>query len=417
MEAQTDLHAYCLAVQENNTAEITMYGNIVEQQPRDWWTDEPLPGNYIVQDEFLSDLETIKGCSELTIRMDSLGGDANVSNLIHNRLRELAREGTHLACIVDGAAMSGGSLIMCACDTVRVNPSSLIMIHKTWSPIYGALNADELRAQAKQLDAYDAMQISIYKRKTGLSETVLSHMMADTTTMIGEEAIQKGFADELIPDDDSTPAIAASADKRRLYVNGRIMELPRNVSLPDRIPTQEPQAPAIQDPQDPQTNTAIPAPAAEGADGNIQPDNTGKEGGHTVMTLAELRAQYPDDYAQLVSEIQAGADHTAAVQAERDRLRDIDEVASLFSDEMVQEAKYGATACDAKELTFRAAKAAAQAGQKFLADLKDDNTAGGANGVGATPNAGASGDNGAADMKADAKRAVEMFVNMKKEVR
>lgn len=396
----SDLHAYCMAVRENDTAEITMYGEIVEEQPRDWWTDEPIPGNYIIKDEFLKDLETVKGCSELTIRMDSLGGDANVSNLIHNRLRELARAGTHLTCIVDGAAMSGGSLIMCACDTVKVNASSLIMIHKCWVSLWGGYNADELRAQADKQDAYDKMQISIYKRKTGLSETVLSHMMSDTTTMTGSEAIDKGFADELIQDGGPAPAIAASADKRHLFVNGRVMELPRNVSLPDGIPT----------------NTAIPAPAAEGADGNIQPDDTGEEGGHNVMTLAELREQHPDEYAQLVSEIQAGVDHTAAVQAERDRLKDIDEVASLFSSEMVQEAKYGATACDAKELAFRAAKAAAQAGQKFLTNLEADNNSSGANGVGTTPNAGAIADN-TTDIKADAKKAVEMFVSMKKEVR
>lgn len=131
---------YAMASTDGQTADITMYGDIVEKQPIDRWTNEPIPGQYIVESEFLNDLAQIEGCSQITIRMDSLGGDAGVSILIHNRLRELAAKGTKLVCIVDGVAMSGGSLIMCACDTVRVNPSSLVMIHKCWSFVLGAFS-------------------------------------------------------------------------------------------------------------------------------------------------------------------------------------------------------------------------------------------------------------------------------------
>ena len=123
---------YTMATVEDNKAEITMYGTIVEQRPTDWW-GEPVEGQFIIESEFLEDLEQVSKCSEITIRMNSCGGDAGVSVFIHNRLRELAANGTNLICIVDGVAMSGGSLIMCACDTVKVNPSSLVMIHKCWS--------------------------------------------------------------------------------------------------------------------------------------------------------------------------------------------------------------------------------------------------------------------------------------------
>lgn len=55
----------------------------------------------------------------------------------------------------------------------------------------------------------------------------------------------------------------------------------------------------------------------------------------------------------------------AAVSAERHRLEEIDQIAGLFNAEMVHEAKYGATACDARELAFRAAKQAHPAGPRF----------------------------------------------------
>lgn len=146
---------YTMALLDGENAEITMYGEIVDAQPVDWWTGEPVEGSYIIQTEFLKDLDAISGAKALTIRMDSVGGDAGVSILIHNRLRDLVAKGTKLKCIVDGVAMSGGSLIMSACDEVEVNPSSIIMIHKCWSSLFGGYNSDELREIAARNDAWD----------------------------------------------------------------------------------------------------------------------------------------------------------------------------------------------------------------------------------------------------------------------
>ena len=204
---------YTMASVNGSEAEIIMYGEIVEERPRDWWTDEPLEGNYIVLDEFLEDLKEISGATSITIRLNSVGGDAYAAIPIHNRLRELKAKKT---VIVDGVAMSGGSLIMCAADTVKVNASSLIMIHKCWSRIWGGFNADDLRKMATSNDAVDKAQASIYKRKTGMSEEDILSMMADETYMTGTEAVEKGFADELMEGD--APDIAASADLSTIYV-------------------------------------------------------------------------------------------------------------------------------------------------------------------------------------------------------
>lgn len=359
---------YAMASTDGQTADITMYGDIVEKQPIDRWTNEPIPGQYIVESEFLNDLAQIEGCSQITIRMDSLGGDAGVSILIHNRLRELAAKGTKLVCIVDGVAMSGGSLIMCACDTVRVNPSSLVMIHKCWSFVLGAYNADELRKAADANDAWDKSQVSIYKRKTGMSETVLLHMMADTTYMTGKEAVEKGFADELL--DDAEPvAISASADRQTIYANGHALRLMPGVKLPDNIPMAKAAAPAAA--------AAANTPAAPAAQSN--------EGGQSTMA----NNANPTPATPAAENPQAAVD--AAVSAERNRLAEIDSVASLFDPALVQEAKYGETACDARELAFRAAKAAAAQGHEFLKNLEADNAASGAQNVEAVPGASASG--------------------------
>ncbi len=343
---------YTMASTDGMNAEITMYGEIVEQRPRDWWTDKEVEGNFIVGDEFLEDLKQIENCSNITIRMNSGGGDAAVSIMIHNRLRELAAQGKKLTCIVDGIAMSGGSLIMCACDTVKVNASSLVMIHKCWSFLWGGYNADEMRQMADANDAYDKAQAAIYVRKTGMTEVQVMHMMSDTTYLTGKEAKTKGFADEVL-EEEALP-IAASADGRSLFVGQRQMHLAPGMFAPDFIPTVE--------------AGAVPVET------NKQTQNVDEGGKPMATTIEELRAESPDLLAQAESEASANA-----VQTERSRLQEIDSVAGLFSAEMVQEAKYGETACTAQELAYRAAQAAVANGQQFLnnmaADAKSSNAA------------------------------------------
>lgn len=99
-----------------------------------------------------------------------------------------------------------------------------------------------------------------------------------------------------------------------------------------------------------------------------------------ATTVEELRAESPE----LVSELEAAV-RADATRAEQERLQGIDNIAGLFSADMVREAKYGETACTAQELAFRAAQEAAKNGQTFLANLEADAQASGAGEVPAAP--------------------------------
>lgn len=376
---------YTMAMLDGENAEISMYGEIVETRPRHPWTGEPIQGDYIIQSEFLKDLETVANAKAITLHIHSIGGDAGVSVLIHNRLRELAAKGTRLVCVVDGVAMSGGSLIMAACDEIRVNPSSLIMIHKSILSLWCSCNADDMRQYAAELDAWDKAQVSIYKRKCGLSETVISNMMAKTTYMTGTEAVEKGFADKLL--EDAEPLnIAASADGRSLFVRDRNIHLTPGVFAPDFIPTVSPEV------------------LASDMTDKKQPGVSGNEGGETTMPrpIEEIRAELAEAMAAvsasgtaaLTSTLapvpapvqQSGADDTSAkVQAERKRLQEIDEVAPLYDEETVREAKYGEHPCTAQEMAYRAAQKAVKMGRDFLTDVKADFNASGAGAVRPVP--------------------------------
>ena len=381
---------YAMVNENGSTVEITMYGEIVESHPTDWWTGELLPGSYITQDEFLNDLTTVtaSGCNKIVLRMNSYGGDAGVSIVIHNRIRELAQKGIETVCIVDGVAMSGGSLIMCSCDTVKLHPSSLVMIHKAAVGMRGYYNADELRSAAVQNDAWDKAQISIYSRKCNLSDTEISHMMSKTTYLSAKDAVDKGFADEFIEDAEPLE-IVANAQRTTLFVRGQKYHLARGMAAPESIPiTTASQA-------DVNNNTSA---------------ETDSEGGNKPMAknLEELRTENPELAAQVESDVRAAvsAEHensaTNATNAERQRLAEIDQIAHLYDDETVRKAKYDEP-CSAKEMAFRAAQAAAKTGGAFMAGVKSDYEASGASGVGAAP--ADNGNGGAEPTTPEAKQA------------
>ncbi len=355
---------YAMALKEGNHAEITMYGQIVERRPTNWWTGEPIDGNFIVKSEFLDDLDAIKGARKLTIRLDSLGGDAYASLLIYNRLRELKAKKTVQ---VDGAAMSGGSVIMCAGDTVKVNPGSLIMVHQCASFLYGYYNGDALEKARQSNAAVDKALASVYAKKTGMDETEALEMMQQETYLTGEEALAKGFADELLENEDA-PEIAASADHSTLFVNGRALAT-LGYPLPGGIPV---------------------APDVKASVSTTQePTEESGEGGQEIMakTFEELKAQNPDLAERVEAEIRADLDGLVqkAVADERQRLADIDSIAGIYSGELVHEAKYGEPPCTAQELAFRAAQEAARRGKEALTDMEQDAQASGAKEIGAAP--------------------------------
>lgn len=346
---------YAMAVSNaGKSGEITLYGRVTDRRPYDWEKREEDKGDYIVQSEFLEDLKNLKDCEELNISLSSVGGLVSAGIVIHNKLREMASKGVKITCTVDGVAMSAGSLIMCAADTIKAYPSSLIMVHKASMLFYANLNADKLRKAADELDAYDKAIIAAYKRKTCKNESELEAMMSAETYMTGEEAKEKGFVDELL-EGENKAKISASADRHSLIVDGHVLPL-GGLKCPENIPVLADFSAIIND---------IPSPSGnpEGLD-NTQ--STTNEGGNP-MAETQKPAGAPAEPAPKASEEEINA----AVLAERERLQKIDKIAAQFGADLVAEAKY-TKPCTAEELAYKAALASAEKGSQFLTALGDD---------------------------------------------
>ena len=356
----------------DDEAEITLYGDVMSRQPTDWWTGEPEPGLYITPEGFMEDLAAVKDKGHITVKLNSCGGDLYTGIAIHNALKTLSGE---VNVVVEGIAASAASVIMCAGDTVTVYPGSLVMIHGVSVYLWDSLNIQDMKQLMKGMDASERAVAEIYNAKTGIAVDTLRGMMTKETWLTGREALEKGFADNLLEDEED-PDMSMSHDRKVLYVNGIGHNVEGLRHIPGTIPIRKSAKPAAR-------------PAA-----NIRPTNQAAkpEGGKNHMTLEELKAQEPD----LVSQIEqaavgaATAQTTDAVTAERQRLAAIDSIAASIPDQkMVHDAKYGDNPCTAQELCFRVMQQSAASGQNFLANYEADGAASGVGDVGAAPNGGA----------------------------
>jgi ATP-dependent Clp protease protease subunit len=168
---------------ESNGTELILEGPIASES---WWGDEVTP------QEFREELKNHTG-DKLTVVLNSGGGDVFAGLSIYNALRELDAEVTIR---VDGLAASIASIIAMAGDKVIMSPGSLMMIHRP--SVFAAGNVDDLDKAKDLLLKIEESITPIYTQKTGLSVEKIADMLENETWMSAEEAVELGFADEVI---------------------------------------------------------------------------------------------------------------------------------------------------------------------------------------------------------------------------
>lgn len=358
-------------VQESEEeAEITIYGEIVERRPTDCWTGEPLDGLFTTPEGFLEDLARVKDTRNITVRINSVGGDLYTAIGISNRLKELA--GNTVA-VIDGIAASAATVIAMGCNLIKAYPGSLFMVHEAMTTLVGAYNHRELMEVNKRLEAANAAAAETYHSKTKLGIEKIRNIMAKESWMTGRKAKEDGWIDEVIEGDD--PEMSLSADGKMLTVNGITMSVTSFSNMPAIIPV-----------------TAVPgircAMQQQGIPDAVANKPKEMKEVRKRMTLEELKQTDPE----LVEQIRASAQSEAknqAVAEERERLKGIQEIAAMVGDqEMVKDAMYGENACTASELALRAMQKQAKLGMQHLSDQAKDFQMSGAERVSAAPNGG-----------------------------
>lgn len=343
-----------------DSAEITLYGDVLDSVPRDWWTNEVIEGQYITPEGFMDDLAAVRGKSEVVIKLNSCGGDVYTGIAIHNALKGLSG---HKTVIVEGLAASAASVIACAGDEVQVYPGSIIMIHGVSTMFVDWMTLADLKKAVKSVDSVERALAAIYSAKTGIEEDTLRSMMSNELWMTGAQAVEKGFADTLLGDNGLTASV--SADKHMLLVAGVRHDVRAFRNIPGDIPVIK-------------ETDAEPVTAG----------NKNQNQEVIQMTEQELRVQHPELVAQIESAAMERA-RTEAAAAERKRIQDIESIEAQIADKsLIDAAKYGEKPCDAAQLALMAMRRNAQLGQTFLNGLEKDAEASGTQTVASVPNGG-----------------------------
>ncbi|MBX2809498.1 MAG: Clp protease ClpP [Cellvibrionaceae bacterium] len=111
-------------------------------------------------------------------------------------------------------AGSAASIVLMAGDKVSMPEDTYIFIHDPSSCVCG--NAEDFREAADLLDRFRDNIVNIYVKRTGLAKNKLETMMANEEFISAEDAVNIGFADELI---DTLPVAANAASFSRYFKN------------------------------------------------------------------------------------------------------------------------------------------------------------------------------------------------------
>lgn len=182
---------------DQKTAEISIYDEI------GYWG--------VTAKQFIGDLKALDATA-IKLAINSPGGSVFDALAIYNALRQ------HPAAVevtIMGVAASAASVIAMAGDTIVMPENAFMMIHNPLNMAYG--NADDLREMADVLDKIGASLIGIYAKRTGLPEDEIKALLDAETWLNAEEAVTKGFADEL----QAELKVAAAFDMDRLPENVR----------------------------------------------------------------------------------------------------------------------------------------------------------------------------------------------------
>lgn len=155
-------------------------------------------GDWGVNDrDLIAAVEALGDIENLTVRINSRGGEVDHAISIFNFLRDHA---AHVTTINEGVAMSSGSLILLAGDTIKVRKNSITMVHNP--SVFAAGNAKALRDAAEMLDKFEVALRAVYVARTGKSDDEIKAMLdgpnGDGVFMTAAEAKKEGFADEVV---------------------------------------------------------------------------------------------------------------------------------------------------------------------------------------------------------------------------
>lgn len=172
-------------IEEDNTI------SILDPIGLDYWT-----GDGVTAKRIAAALRQIGHEQDVTVYINSPGGDMFEGFAIYNLLRN---HGGNVTVKIIGIAASAASIIAMAGDDLQIARAGFLMIHNCW--LYAVGNRHDFREVAETIEPFDLAMSDIYAIRSGLDKNLIISMMDKETYIVGNDAVEQGFADSLLPAD------------------------------------------------------------------------------------------------------------------------------------------------------------------------------------------------------------------------
>lgn len=172
-------------IEEDNTI------SILDPIGLDYWT-----GDGVTAKRIAAALRQIGHEQDVTVYINSPGGDMFEGFAIYNLLRN---HGGMVTVKIIGIAASAASIIAMAADDLQIARAGFLMIHNCW--LYAVGNRHDFREVAETIEPFDLAMSDIYAIRSGLDKSLIISMMDKETYIVGNDAVEQGFADSLLPAD------------------------------------------------------------------------------------------------------------------------------------------------------------------------------------------------------------------------
>lgn len=305
--------------------ELQLYSDIASRQSEDWWTGEK--GDEVTPKLFQSELKAVTS-NNICVRINSNGGDVFAANAIAVALEEAANNGKNVTCKIDGICASAAVRVALACSKISIANGAYMMIHKPANVLWGYYNADDMRKLADTLDTIQSGIVDAYVARTGLTEKECSKLMDKETWFTAKEAVEKGFADEVL-----------FADGENEDDDGATIDRITNAFVASALASDYSNVPkALKEAFANKTN---------------QKEEEGKP--MEIKNCEDLKKAYPDLVANVENKAKSEGIENA-VKAERERIKALDNLTGKVDNALINEAKYVDTKMTADEVIVKAFK-------------------------------------------------------------
>lgn len=204
----------------NNASEpgvVDLY--IYDEIGQSYWDDTAVTASQFKDDLAMLPPDT----RQINVHVNSPGGSVFDATAIANMLRAQRQAPLNriVEISIEGLAASAATIPCMAGTSIRMADNALLMIHNPTDIVWGT--AQEMRDSAEALDAVRNTIIATYKWQSPKTEDEIAALMDATTWMDAQQAVDNGFATEIV---------AGLMPQNRLSrsVMARMPKLPQNVA-------------------------------------------------------------------------------------------------------------------------------------------------------------------------------------------